>query len=104
MAILVKQDGRWNEGRYKKFWNLNANKRKAKHIMEFVLETGNFGRNRNIERSKYFFIGKIQAACFKLGDFAHHARLFPLDSVRFFIHYALNGISVSKDRLNDKKV
>lgn len=72
--------------------------------MEFVLETGNFGRNRNIERSKYFFIGKIQAACFKLGDFAHHARLFPLDSVRFFIHYALNGISVSKDRLNDKKV
>ena len=78
--------------------------KKADRIMEFVLETGNFGQNREIKRSRHFFVGKTQAAWFKMGDFARHARLFPIDSVRFFIHYAMNGISITQDRLSDKKV
>ena len=83
--------------------NHNANlKRKAERIMEFVLESGNFGHNRVIPRSNNIFVGKITAAWLKMHDFARHARLFPLDSVRFFIHYALNGISTAQDRLNDK--
>ena len=77
---------------------------KGDRIMEFVLETGNFGHNRKINRSNIWIIGKLQAAWFKMHDFARHARLFPLDSVKFFIHYALNGISVTRDRLNDKNV
>lgn len=78
--------------------------KKADRIMEFVLETGNFGQNRELKRSRHFFLGKTQAAWFKMGDFARHARLFPIDSVRFFIHYAMNGISITQDRLSDKKV
>ena len=75
---------------------------KGERIMEFVLETGNFGHNRNMKRSSIWFIGKIQAAWFKMKDFARHARLFPMDSVRFFLHYAFSGISVTRDRLKDK--
>ena len=67
-------------------------KRKADRILAFVLETGNFGHNREIKRSGNFFVGKIQAAWFKMGDFARHARLFPLDSVRFFGHYLGDGL------------
>lgn len=66
--------------------------KKADRIMEFVLETGNFGHNRELRRSKNFFVGKIQAAWFKMGDFARHAKLFPWDSVRFYCHYLVDGI------------
>lgn len=67
-------------------------KKKACRIMDFVLETGNFGHSREKKFSKRFLVGKIQAAWFKMGDFARHARLFPLDSVRFFWHYFGDGI------------
>lgn len=66
--------------------------KKADRIMEFVLETGNFGHNREIKRSKYYLVGKTQAAWFKMGDFARHAKLFPLDSVKFYCHYLVDGI------------
>ena len=75
--------------------NDNKNQRlhkKAERIMEFVLEAGNFGHNREMNRSKNFLAGKIQAAWSKMGDFARHARLFPLDSVRFWGHYLGDGI------------
>jgi hypothetical protein len=60
--------------------------------MEFVLESGNFGHNREIKRSRNFFVGKTQAAWFKMGDFVHHASVFPLDSVKFYCHYLVDGI------------
>lgn len=65
---------------------------KGERILEFVLETGNFGHNREINRSRIFFIRKTQAAWFKMGDFSRLARLFPLDSVKFYCHYLLDGI------------
>ena len=80
-----------------KKWN-----RKASGIMEFVIESGNFGHNRQIPSSNSFIIGKIRAAWFKMHDFARHARLFPMDSLRFFFHYYLNGVSTARDRLNNK--
>lgn len=67
-------------------------KMKGERILEFVLKTGNFGQNRKLERSKNFFVGKTQAAWFKMGGFARHARLFPLDSVSFYCHYLVDGI------------
>ena len=44
--------------------------KKVDRIMEFVLETGNFGHNR--ERTH----GKIQSAWSKTKDFVRHARIF----------------------------
>lgn len=76
---------------------------KSKRILDFVLETGNFGHNREIKHSGSFFIRKIQGAWFKLRDFIRHARIFPIDSVKFFFHYAMNGLSVAKDMREDKK-
>ena len=78
-------------------------KGKAERILEFVLKTGNFGHNRELKRSGSFLIRKIQGAWFKLRDFIRHARIFPLDSVKFFFHYAINGVSVAKDMREDKK-
>ena len=65
---------------------------KGERILEFVLETGNFGHSREIKRSRNFVVGKTQAAWFKMGDFARHAKLFPLDSVKFYCHYLVDGI------------
>ena len=63
--------------------------RKAKHIMTFVLESGNFGHNRQVAR------GKISSAWHKFKDFARHARVFPMDSVRFFCHFVGDGIKLA---------
>ena len=71
-------------------------KKKAQRIMEFVLEAGNFGHNREIKRSSIWIVGEIQAAWFKMKDFAHHARVFPLDSVKFFLHYLVDGIQQAR--------
>lgn len=65
--------------------------RKADHIMDFVLEVGNFGHNRESAG------GKIGSAWSKMKDFARHARVFPWDSVKFFIHFLGNGIQVAKE-------
>lgn len=66
--------------------------KKAERIMEFVLETGNFGHNRERKWHGNFLVRKIQAAWFKMGDFARHARLFPIDSVKFYCHYLVDGV------------
>ena len=66
--------------------------RKAKRILSLILETGNFGYNREIKRSKNYLGGKTQAAWFKMGDFARHAKLFPVDSMKFYCHYLVDGI------------
>lgn len=66
--------------------------RKADRIMEFVLECGNFGHNRPRKRLRGFLAGKITAAWRKAKDFGRHARVFPIDSGRFFLHYLGDGI------------
>ena len=72
-------------------------KRKADKICSFVIDVGNFGHNREIKCSKNFFIGKVQAAWFKMGDFVRHAQIFPMDSMKFFWHYAINGMLVARE-------
>ncbi len=61
---------------------------KAEHIIEFVLESGNFGHNRRSANNK------IGSAWLKLKDFARHSRIFPLDSIKFFWHFVGDGIRV----------
>lgn len=47
---------------------------------------GNFGHNREMSYySKYpFLLRKTIPMCWRLGDLFRHARIFPLDSLRFF--------------------
>jgi hypothetical protein len=68
----------------KKKWS-----RKANHIIEFVLETGNFGHNRQVSG------GKIGSAWRKMKDFLRHSRIFPLDSVKFFCHFLVDGVKLA---------
>ncbi len=67
-------------------------KGKGERILEFVLETGNFGHNREREVSKSYMGSKLASTFRKLKDFGHHMRIFPIDSVKFFCYFAIDGI------------
>lgn len=79
-AMLLYDDGsRW--------------KRKAKRVLSFILMSGNFGHNRdNTFRSKPFLIRKAYSMCRRIGDVFNHARIFPLDSMRFLPSILVNGV------------
>ena len=72
--------------------------RKAKRILFFVLECGNFGHNRQ-EREG----GKVRSAWRKMKDFIRHTGVFPYDSLLFFVHFICNGISLAMERENSKE-
>lgn len=63
-------------------------------IMDFVIEVGNFGHNR--DRSYYekrtYIVRKGITAWRRVKDLCYHARIFPLDSVRFLWGIMFNGI------------
>ena len=65
---------------------------KADRICEFILEVGNFGHNRDTSYyGKYpFFIRKAISASWRFKDWLRHARIFPMDSIRF-----LFGMTIS---------
>lgn len=72
-------------------------KRKALHIMKFVLESGNLGHNKSKSPSKSYAGEKIRAIKRNVRILALHSKTFPLDSLRFFFHYIKVGIiSTSK--------
>ena len=86
-------DGRWKmeDGRSV----LNARmKKKADRICDFILEVGNMGHNRD---SSYFekypyVIRKVFSLGRRISDLYRHARLFPLDSIRFLPRIMFNGV------------
>ncbi len=67
--------------------------KKADKICSFIMEVGNFGHNR--DRSyfdKYPYV--IRKACSmgrRCGDLMSHARIFPMDSIRFFPKIMYDG-------------
>lgn len=69
-------------------------KRKANQLCEFILEVGNFGHNRDMTYydSKPYLIRKTISLGRRCGDLIHHARIFPLDSLRFFPNIMFNGL------------
>lgn len=69
-------------------------KRKADCILEFVLECGNFGHNRDLSYySKYsYLVRKVISLRHRCGNFIRHARIFPLDSFRFFPFMMYSGL------------
>lgn len=79
--------------------DLNANlKKKADRIMEFILEVGNFGHNQRRIRSDYYVWRKMLALWRKFKNFYAHISVFPLDSVKFFCHFVINGLDAASRR------
>lgn len=72
----------------------NKWRRKAERICSFVLEVGNFGHNRDVSRyqNKTYFVRKVMSFGRRFGDLCRHARIFPLDSLRFFPRIVINGL------------
>lgn len=72
-------------------------KRKADKICEFVIEVGNFGHNRDMSYYiKYpFFLRKAISLGNRCVDLFRHARIFPMDSFRFFTNIVCHGISAA---------
>ena len=75
--------------------NLNVNlKRKAERIRNFILMSGNFGHNRDMSYyDKYpYLVRKVISLGRRCGDLFRHARIFPMDSIRFSFWIMLNGL------------
>lgn len=68
--------------------------RKAEKIRAFIIEVGNFGRNRDSSyygyKSKLF--RKVVQFSIRCRDIFRHARIFPLDSLRFFPQMVYKGL------------
>lgn len=66
--------------------------RKASMIWSFILEVGNFGHNRDMSYHSYpFLIRKFVSFKRRVFDAFRHARIFPLDSLRFLPCIVING-------------
>jgi len=69
-------------------------RKKADRIMEFILKSGNMGHNRDMSHfCKYpYLIRKCVSMGRRISDLINHARIFPLDSLRFFPYIMFNGV------------
>lgn len=77
---LFEDNGRW--------------RRKGDRVCAFIMEVGNFGHNRdNSYYNKYpYLIQKIISLSVRIRDLFSHARIFPIDSLRFMPSIFFNGI------------
>ena len=73
--------------------------KKADKIMEFILKAGNMGHNRDsgfmVKGSwlgRQYVVRKAFSMFRRIGDLINHARIFPLDSLRFFPRIMFNGL------------
>ena len=68
--------------------------KKAERIMEFILEVGNFGHNRDMSYyGRYpYVVRKAISAWWRVKDLCRHARIIPLDSLRFSAAIMFNGV------------
>ena len=73
--------------------------KKADRIMEFILKSGNMGHKRGswlMEHdswlSRQYVVRKAFSMFRRISDLINHARIFPLDSLRFFPRIMWNGI------------
>lgn len=69
-------------------------KRKADKICAFILEVGNMGHNRDMSYFEKFpyLIRKMCSMRRRCGDLFRHTRIFPMDSLRFFLRIVGNGL------------
>ena len=68
--------------------------KKAERIMEFILEVGNFGHNRDMSFYKEgSYLGqKVRSFGRRMGDLWNHLMIFPMDTLRFFPRIMWNGV------------
>lgn len=68
--------------------------KKAERIMEFVLKAGNMGHNRDMSHfsKRPYLIRKCVSMSRRVGDLINHARIFPMDSLRFSAAIMFNGV------------
>ncbi len=71
--------------------------KKAQKVMAFIMETGNFGNNRDYSyRQKYpFVVFKAISLWRHLQDFGRYFVIFPLDAVKVTWHRMILGFSVA---------
>ena len=69
-------------------------KQKAVRIKDFVMSVGNMGHNRDMSYySKYpYVVRKCISMGQRVGDLVRHARIFPMDSLRFFPKMMFDGV------------
>lgn len=69
--------------------------KRADRIMEFVLESGNFGHNRDVSyrAKKSAAVVNCITLWRRICDFARFTLVFPVDAPTFFFQYLLNRIS-----------
>lgn len=71
----------------------NRWQRKARRIEEFVLMSGNFGHNRETNHSERSYVSKkAHSMRRRINDSFHHARIFPMDSLRFMPTIMFQGL------------
>lgn len=80
--------------------NVQRLERKADHIVDFVLETGNFGHNRDTSyyNNRPYVIRKMLSLKQHTIDGIHHFKVFPLDSIRIWGRMLRSGIKAAIDR------
>lgn len=68
--------------------------KKANRIIDFIMMSGNMGHNRDMSHfsDKPYLIRKCISMHRRIGDLINHARIFPLDSLRFFPKIMFNGL------------
>lgn len=72
-------------------------KRKAKRVLDFILQTGNFGHNRDYSyQKKHPFVVRKAISLWKhFKDYFTHSLIFPYDSLKVFEKRLCVGISVA---------
>lgn len=68
-------------------------KNKANRICSFILEVGNFGHNRDMSyfNTKTYVARKTISLGRRMSDLFRHARIFPLDTLRYIPSILFNG-------------
>lgn len=67
-------------------------KAKCEQLVKLILESGNFGHNRKWTRSDIYVVRKYNAFWRKFKNFCRKAKVFPLDSFKFFFHFVGDGM------------
>ena len=69
--------------------------KKCRKILSFILETGNFGHNRDRSfYTKYPYLIRKSISFWRYGgDIIHHLFLFPSTSFRYLMRFIINGLN-----------
>lgn len=69
---------------------------KAQLILDYILETGNFGHNKDLsyQREKSYFARKVLSFKMVMHETLKLSRIFPLDAIKSWLVFVRNGIKM----------